>query len=156
MAGSEKKGTGKGMNKTIYVREVSLKYVGDSVAVKTKDITTPEAVASLFRNVIDIDPRERFAVMHLNGRNQCTGFNIVSIGTLNASLVHPREVFHAAILASAAAIILCHNHPSGDLSPSKEDIALTKRLCEAGKLLGIKVVDHVIVTADGFASIMED
>ena len=144
------------MNKTIYVREASLKYVGDSVAVETKNITSPEAVASLFRNVIDIDPRERFAVMHLNGRNQCTGFNIVSIGTLNASLVHPREVFHAAILASAAAIILCHNHPSGDLSPSKEDIALTKRLCEAGKLLGIKVVDHVIVTADGFASIMED
>lgn len=89
--------------------------------------------------------RENFVVLLLDTKNKVIGINTVSIGTLNSSLVHPREVFKPAILASAAALILAHNHPSGDPKPSREDIEVTKRLIEAGGLLGIQVLDHIIV-----------
>ena len=82
--------------------------------------------------------------------------NIVSVGSLNGSLVHPRECYEAAILGNAAALILFHNHPSGDPSPSREDIAPTKRLQEAGKIIGIEVLDHVVLGAAGtYASFKE-
>jgi len=84
----------------------------------------------------------------LDGKNRITGLHIVSEGSLNQSIVHPRETFKAAILANAAAVILAHNHPSGDTSPSREDREITRRLQEAGELLGIKVLDHVIVATD--------
>ena len=93
--------------------------------------------------------RESFVVVHLSGRNAPISVEVVSTGTLNASLVHPREVFKAAILANAASIILAHNHPSGDATPSRDNLELTKRLQEAGKLIGIEVLDHIIVTPDG-------
>ena len=89
--------------------------------------------------------REMFVVLLLDGKNGVLGFNIVSIGSLNAALVHPREVFKPAILANAAAIVLLHNHPSGSAEPSAEDKALTARLEQVGELLGIRVVDHVVV-----------
>jgi DNA repair protein RadC len=89
--------------------------------------------------------REVFVALLLDGRNQVLGFNTVSVGSLTAALVHPREVFKPAILANAAAIILVHNHPSGTADPSAEDRALTERLEHAGELLGIRVVDHVVV-----------
>src|SRR5207302_8829691 len=89
--------------------------------------------------------REVFLALVLDGKNQLLGFNQVSVGSLSAALVHPREVFKAAILANAAAIILVHNHPSGDPEPSPEDRAITGRLKEAGELLGIKVLDHVVI-----------
>jgi DNA repair protein RadC len=77
----------------------------------------------------------------------------VSVGSLNASIVHPREVFKAAVMASAAAVVLVHNHPSGDPEPSEEDLAITKRLVEAGELLGISVLDHIVVAARGLTSL---
>jgi DNA repair protein RadC len=89
--------------------------------------------------------RENFIVLLLDRKNQLIGINTVSIGSLTASVVHPREVFKPAILSNASAIICAHNHPSGDPQPSQEDRVLTQRLVEAGKLLGISVLDHIIV-----------
>lgn len=96
--------------------------------------------------------REHFVVLLLNARHECVAIDTVSIGSLNASIVHPREVFKPALLGSAASVILLHNHPSGDPEPSEEDIAITKRLVEAGELLGIGVLDHVIVARRGVVS----
>lgn len=98
---------------------------------------------------------ENFVAFHLNARHEVTGYFIVSKGTVSASLVHPREVFKAAILANAYAIIVAHNHPGGSLTPSREDLETTEQLIKAGKLLGIAVVDHVIVSVSGIYSIRE-
>lgn len=99
--------------------------------------------------------QEHFVVFFLDSRSGEIENRVVSVGTLNASLVHPREVFEPAINCSAAQIIIAHNHPSGDTEPSEDDLAVTMRLAEAGKLLGIEVIDHVIVTKDDFASLKE-
>ena len=89
--------------------------------------------------------REHFVVMMLDRKNRLIGINTVSIGSLTASIVHPRECFKPAILSNAAAVVLGHNHPSGDPTPSHEDRGLTKRLVDAGKLLGIEVLDHIVL-----------
>lgn len=99
--------------------------------------------------------REHFIVLLLNTKHRMIASETVSVGILNGSLIHPREVFKAAIAASAAAIIICHNHPSGDPTPSLEDWTVTKRLREAGDLLGIPLLDHVIVTPVSFRSLRE-
>lgn len=91
------------------------------------------------------EDRECFYVLHLNAKNEIIGKELVSMGTLTNSLIHPREVFKAAILNNSASIICVHNHPSGDPTPSREDILITNRLVEAGALLGISVLDHVII-----------
>ena len=104
-----------------------------------------EQAAELLRQYLGAADREHFVVILLDHKNAPIGINTVSIGSLTASVVHMRETFKAAILANAAAILCGHNHPSGDPEPSREDRALTKRLVDAGKLLGIAVVDHVIV-----------
>jgi DNA repair protein RadC len=96
--------------------------------------------------------REMFVVLLLDGKNQVLGFNVVSIGSLTAALVHPREVFKPAILANAAVVILIHGHPSGDPEPSPEDRALTERLEHAGELLGIRVLDHIILGDGAYRS----
>lgn len=112
---------------------------------EAKQITSPDVAADLLRQYTDGTDRENFMVLCLNSKNKVTGINTVSIGSLNSSVVHPREVFKAAILSNAAAIIVAHNHPSGDTTPSKEDISLTKSLVEAGKVIGIPVLDHIVV-----------
>jgi DNA repair protein RadC len=91
----------------------------------------------------------------LDARNKLITKETISIGTINSSLVHPREVFEPAIRELAVAIILVHNHPSGDPTPSEDDIALTKRLIEAGKILGIEVIDHIIITKNRYFSFKE-
>ena len=96
--------------------------------------------------------RERFLVLHLNTKNQIINEEIISIGTLNSSLVHPRELFKSAIKESANSIILVHNHPSGDPSPSKEDKEVAERIIAAGNILGISVLDHVIVGKETYWS----
>lgn len=88
----------------------------------------------------------------INTKNKPTAIHTVSIGTLNSTVVHPREIFKAAILSNAASIILAHNHPSGDPTPSKEDIGITKRLVDAGELLGITVMDHIIIGENNYVS----
>lgn len=99
--------------------------------------------------------REQFVVILLDGKNTVIGWNLVSVGTLTAALVHPREVFVPAILGNAAALILVHNHPSGNPEASPEDVAITRRLKEAGELLGIKIVDHVVIGDGRFSSFAE-
>lgn len=96
--------------------------------------------------------KEHFVIFFLDARNQKIAREIISVGTLTMSIVHPREVFEPAIARSAAQIILAHNHPSGDPEPSAEDIRVTEQLREAGKILGIAIVDHIVVTASGFKS----
>ena len=99
--------------------------------------------------------RESFHALQLDGRHRLTSVDEVSVGTLTASLVHPREVFREAIRNAAAALLLVHHHPSGDPSPSPEDRSVTERLVAAGRLLGIRVVDHVIVADSGYFSFQE-
>ena len=98
---------------------------------------------------LDEEDREHFVSMMLDAKNKVIGIYTVSIGTLCCTVVSPREVFKAAILANAASIIVAHNHPSGDVTPSPEDIQVTATLKQAGKLLDIEVLDHVIVGEDG-------
>jgi DNA repair protein RadC len=94
-------------------------------------------------------------VLHLNGASQLIEKQLVSLGTLNQSLVHPREVFRQAIINSAAGIIVVHNHPSGALEPSAEDKQITKRLKECGVLIGIELLDHIIISKNGHTSLRE-
>lgn len=100
--------------------------------------------------------KEHFVVLYLNAKNQLVHKETISMGTLNANLVHPREVFEPALKYSAAQIIVAHNHPSGDPKPSEDDIEITKRLTEAGKLMGIDVMDHVIVSKNSYFSFKEE
>lgn len=116
--------------------------------------TTPEQISQIFSFLIS-ESKEYFFVMHMDGKNRISCLDCVSVGSLNQSIVHPREVFKTALLSSAAAIILVHNHPSGDPSPSSEDISITRRLREAGELLGIRVLDHIIVGSEGTCSFVE-
>ena len=104
-----------------------------------------QSAATILAAYLAGEDREHFVVMMLNAKNRIIGINTVSVGNLTASLAHPREVFKPAILANAAAILVAHNHPSGDTSPSQEDIALTRKLYEGGQLLGITLLDHIIV-----------
>lgn len=106
--------------------------------------------------VADLD-REAFWVLLLDGKNRVIGINVVAVGSLTACLVHSREVFKPAIVGSAASVVLVHNHPSSDPTPSAEDVTLTRRLRDAGALLGIGVLDHLVVTADGrYRSLADD
>ena len=118
-------------------------------------IRCPQDVADLVMEEMRYLDREHFRLISLNTKNQVLGIIPVSIGSLNASPVHPREVFKEAIKRSSAAIILIHNHPSGDPTPSREDLEVTKRLAEGGKLLGIEVFDHVIIGDKKYVSLKE-
>src|SRR5574344_324552 len=103
------------------------------------------------------EDKEAFSVLLLNTKNKVIGVKTISLGTLDASIVHPREVFKSAILNSAKSIMIFHNHPSGDTEPSREDINITKRLVEGGNLLGIKVLDHIILGHNGnYLSMLEE
>ena len=115
-------------------------------------IRSPEDVAGLLRTRFDAEEVEVFLVLMLDTKSQVRAVSEVSRGLLNCSLVHPREVFRAAIAYGAAAIILSHNHPSGDPTPSAEDQAVTRQLVAAGELLDMPVYDHVIVAGDRFVS----
>lgn len=101
------------------------------------------------------EAQEVFGILILDTANKIVAVHEISRGTLNASMVHPREVFKPAVLHNAAAIICFHNHPSGDPKPSKEDIETTNRLVEAGKIMGIKVLDHIVVGDDKYTSLKE-
>jgi DNA repair protein RadC len=98
---------------------------------------------------------EHFVALHLNARNQVSGYHVVSHGTVSASLVHPREVFKAALLSNAYCIVVAHNHPAGSTEPSSDDLSTTKQLVAAGKLIGVSILDHLIVTYKGVSSIRE-
>lgn len=124
----------------------------DSTGVMISKASVAAEVARLYYNGTD---REIFSVLLLNIKNQLIGANIVSVGNLISSLVHPREVFKPAILANAFQVILVHNHPSGDPTPSREDIEITRRMIQAGNLLDIPVIDHIILAENRYASMRE-
>ena len=125
-----------------------------SIKVADKSADSPVAVVEILRAHIGNADREHFVALFVNARNQIIGINTVSVGTLSASLVHPREIYKPAILISAAAVIIGHNHPSGDQQPSAEDKATTRRLVQAGQLLGIPILDHIII-GEGYFSFRE-
>jgi DNA repair protein RadC len=124
--------------------------------LKNFNIKDPESVVRAIRASIKDKAKEHFKLILLNPRNKIIGISTISIGTLNASLVHPREVFKDAIMHSAASVVLAHNHPSGDPEPSEDDLTITKRLIEAGKILGIEVLDHIIIAKNGFKSLANE
>ncbi len=118
-----------------------------------RPIRGPEDVFRHFHPRLRHAAREHFFVVLLDGRHRVLGQELVSQGTLTASLVHPREVFRPALRRSAAAVVLVHNHPSGDPTPSREDREITERLTRAGEILGVPVLDHVVVAEHGFRSL---
>jgi DNA repair protein RadC len=119
------------------------------------DIKNPEAVCKVISSSIKEKAKEHFKLILLNSRNKKIGISTISIGTLTTSLVHPREVFKEALAHSAASVILAHNHPSGDPEPSEDDLKITKKLVESGKILGVEVIDHIIVGKNSFYSFRE-
>ena len=124
-----------------------------------KKISSPDKVRDILEEVFELSElaEEVFILMCLDTKNKVTGLFKVSQGSLNASIVHPREIFKRALMQNSNAIVLAHNHPSGDVTPSGEDISVTRRLQEAGDILGIKVLDHLIVGAGGrYKSFKED
>jgi DNA repair protein RadC len=132
------------------LRELTIRY-----SVKRDDngqpltlgrtLSGPLESAEVLVTLLQNEPAEVFAILCLTTKHQLIAYHEVSRGQLDATIVHPREVFKAAILANAAAIILAHNHPSGDPTPSSDDLLLTRRLISAGDLLGIAVLDHIVV-----------
>lgn len=118
-------------------------------------LLTPEDAANYMMDRLRFERREHFVVLHLDSKSRLIGEEVASIGSLNASIVHPREIFKTALKRSAAAIICLHNHPSGDPTPSFEDIEVTSRLVEAGQLLGVEVLDHIVIGENCFLSMKE-
>ena len=126
----------------------------EEVSKKNK-VQTAKDVASLVSSELRDKKKEHFLILSLDSRNNLIKISNVSIGTINANLVHPREVFKEAIQSMAASIILAHNHPSGDPEPSEDDLGITKRLTEAGKIIGIEILDHIIIAQDEVFSFKE-
>jgi DNA repair protein RadC len=118
-------------------------------------VTSPVVAADLVREKVGSYKREHFFVLSFDTRNRFLGIDEVSIGILNANIVHPRETFDAAIRRHAAKIIIAHNHPSDDPEPSEDDLDITRRLAEAGRIVGIELLDHFIVTKSGWLSFRE-
>ena len=116
--------------------------------------TSPSQVFDTFKFLMQ-ETKEMFITLHLDGKNRVICVDLVSVGSLNQSIVHPRSVFQTALISNAAAILLIHQHPTGDPTPSSEDISITRRLSEAGELMGIKVLDHIIVGEGEYLSFVE-
>ena len=137
------------------IREAVVRYRGSRRRIGDV-VRRPGDVARFVRRVVGNDAREHFVVLLLDGRHRPIAYQVVSIGTATASLVHPREVFQGAIGVGACAVIVAHNHPSGDPTPSREDLEVTARLTRAGELIGIRVLDSVVVTESAYVSIREE
>ncbi len=134
---------------------ISLIKEAGSIYITSKPIIHAGMIKDQLQELFEGLDREAFYVVCLDAKLKAIGVNMVSVGTLSASIVHPREVFKAAILMNAASIICVHNHPSGDPLPSMQDRELTQRLVTAGKLLGIRINDHVIVGENAYYSFTE-
>lgn len=135
---------------TEFGRRVHLKRMHNDFTIRT-----PDDAATLLMSDMSSLKQEHFVVLYMNVKNQVIHRQTVFIGSLNASIVHPREIFREAVKRSAASIICAHNHPSGNPTPSQEDIDVTKRIQQAGNVLGIELLDHVIIGDDQFISLKE-
>src|SRR5262249_50004441 len=141
----------------IPVYKVSLGRERSLTQIDRPQIRDAQGAAATLAAYLAEEDREHFVVLLLNSKNRLIGINTVSIGSLTSSLVHPREVFKPAILANAAAIIVAHNHPSGEPTPSQDDVEITKRLHAAAELLGIRLLDHIVLGDNGrWYSFQED
>ena len=135
---------------------VSIKMVKESSFLyRTRQILSPNDAYEMIKEQLEGLDREQFIIACLNTKNEPTNISVVSVGTLNKAIVHPREVFKTAILSNAASIMAFHNHPSGETTASQQDIQLTHRLVEAGELLDIKLLDHLIIGDGTFTSLKE-
>ena len=128
---------------------------GGLYELDSKFIKSPDDAVRIVNTVLDLEnqPKEHFVIFSLSTKNEVIGVHTIHIGSLNSSIVHPREVFQPAILNNAASIIAFHNHPSGDPTPSREDIEVTRRLVEAGKILGIELLDHIVIGEGKYRSL---
>ena len=135
--------------------EISRRIQSQSKWFSNKQITSPQDIADIFIPLLRDELKERFILICLNSANKIIKFETISVGSLNASVVHAREIFKAAIENSSASVILLHNHPSGNPEPSHEDIEITKKLIEAGKILEIPVFDHLIIAGNTYTSFVE-
>ncbi|MFA7288336.1 MAG: DNA repair protein RadC [Melioribacteraceae bacterium] len=135
--------------------ELNLRIRQEIESNKKIKVTSPKIIAEYFIPYFRDKQKEQFLVVTLNSANIMERFNIISEGSLNTSIVHPREVFKTAIDNRAANIILIHNHPSGNPEPSKEDIEITKKLVESGRILDIKIFDHIIIAGNFYVSFVE-
>lgn len=127
----------------------------NSPASSRAQVVCQDDAARLLRPGLEVLDREHFVVMLLDTKHRVIGFNTVAIGTIDSALISPRETFKPALLSNASAIIVAHNHPSGDPTPSPEDIAVTRNIVEAGKILGVEVLDHLIIGEERFVSLKE-
>lgn len=149
---------------------VKIKGVGDSKALAVAaaielgrrrnehlkaHINSPESIIPFVRNY-SVSKKEHFIVVTLNGGHEIIQIHVVSVGTLNKTLIHPREIFTEVFKENAAAIILCHNHPSGNCNPSDDDIETTRELVKASKILGIPILDHIIIDSESYFSFAEN
>lgn len=149
----------KGIGKAKAMQVLAMAELGKRYSQSNKPrkfISSAKTVFDLMNEKLKDEKQENFIVLHLNNRNYFIKEELITIGVLNASIIDAREVFKSAIRNSAARIILVHNHPSGDPHPSKEDMEVTKKLIDAGNLLGIKVLDHIIIGNNGYWSWRED
>jgi DNA repair protein RadC len=147
---------GMGMAKAAQIKAAF--ELGKRLATTTEErpeVNRPDLAANLIMEKMRYHDKEHFEVLVLDTRNRCIAVRSVSVGSLNSNVAHPREVFHEAVSHSGAAIIVAHNHPSGDPTPSKQDQALTARLVEAGKIMGIEVLDHLIIGDGRWVSMKE-
>ena len=135
--------------------ELSRRILSQAKSLSNKKITSPQDIAEFFIPILRDELKEKFIVVCLNSSNKISSYETISIGNLNSSVVHPREVFKVAIDNSSANIILIHNHPSGNPEPSNEDIRITKKIVEAGKILDILVFDHLIIAGKTYTSFVE-
>jgi DNA repair protein RadC len=135
--------------------EISRRILSQAKWFSNQKVTSPQEIADIFIPLLRDDTKERFIVVCLNSSNKIIKHETISIGNLNSSIVHPREIFKVAIDCSSASIILIHNHPSGNPEPSNEDIRITKKVVESGKILDIPVFDHLIIAGDAFTSFVE-
>lgn len=143
--------------KTFKIPSYRIKLVKEATEnYNTCVIRSPGDAAEILMKHYEEADREIFTILMLNIKHKVIGIHDVSVGSLTASVVHPREVFKAACLANAAALIIAHNHPSGDPQPSKEDLNITRTLIEAGKLMDIPIIDHIIIGDGNFISFTQE
>lgn len=141
--------------------EIVRRVAAEEIKIETdrnavKPVASPNDVAQLVWPKVRDYQKEHLFVISFDNRNRVLGIDLISVGTLNASLVHPRETFNAAMARNAASIIVCHNHPSGDPHPSEADLTVTKRLVEAGVIMGVQLLDHVIICKTAAFSFKEN
>ncbi len=135
--------------------EISRRILSQDKWLSEKRITSPDDIASIFIPLLRDENKEKFIVVCLNSANKVIRHEVISVGNLNSSVVHPREVFKSAVEYNAASIILLHNHPSGNPEPSNEDITITKKIVDAGKMMDIPVYDHIIIAGKNYTSFVE-